>query len=38
MIKRKNPFVPKWWNGRRGGLKIHYGRPYAGSSPAFGTN
>ena len=28
---------PKWWNGRRAGLKIQWGRPRAGSSPAFGT-
>ena len=29
--------MPKWWNGRRAGLKIQYGKPCAGSSPAFGT-
>ena len=29
--------MPKWWNGRRAGLKIQYGQPCAGSSPAFGT-
>ena len=29
--------MPKWWNGRRAGLKIQLGQPSAGSSPAFGT-
>ena len=29
--------VPKWRNGRRGGLKNRWGQPRAGSSPAFGT-
>lgn len=29
--------APKWWNGRRSGLKIRSPRGGAGSSPAFGT-
>ena len=29
--------MPKWWNGRHDGLKIHFGQLSAGSSPAFGT-
>lgn len=29
--------MPKWWNGRRDGLKIHCWQQRAGSSPAFGT-
>ncbi len=33
-----NGFMPKWWNGRRDGLKIRCWRQRAGSSPAFGTN
>ena len=26
-----------WWNGRHGGLKIHFWQQSAGSSPAIGT-
>ena len=29
--------TPKWWNGRRDGLKIHCWRQRVGSSPTFGT-
>jgi hypothetical protein len=29
--------VPKWRNGRRGGLKHRWGQPRPGSNPGFGT-
>lgn len=32
------PPVPEWRNGRRAGLKIRFGQPSAGSSPASGTS
>ncbi len=31
------PVLPKWRNGRRGGLKNRSGQPGVGSSPTFGT-
>ncbi len=33
----KHHFLPMWWNGRRGRLKIYSRRLGAGSSPVIGT-
>ncbi len=37
-VIRYHRFVPRWRNGRRGGLKIRYPTGCVGSNPTLGTN